>query len=159
MQIRRGKYKQHEVVRDNRKLLLQGYEPQALKYLLAHGFDFADLKFECEGVPTVRYLYAKKHREYRPDIYCISKRLIIEVKSEKTFGLLDNTPRGFSMNCAKALACHNSGFKYVCLILRKDGTRVYLPKNWPKMKKQDVLAAVKELNPLRGTGKMGLFQM
>lgn len=160
MHIIRGKYKQKEKTIEGRKLLLQGYEPQAITYLLEHGFEFSDLRFESENkVPVIRYKYANKFRNYFPDIYCISRRLIIEVKSEKTFGLLDNTRRGFSMNCAKALACRAAGFKYVCLVLRSDGSRIKLPKNWPRLQKQKVIEIVNDLNPERGTPAVGLFQL
>lgn len=157
--IASGKYKQRTVMLEGRRLLLQGYEPIALKYLLASGFKASDLRFECESVPIVRYKYGGKQRDYYPDIYCVSKRLIIEVKSEHTLGLLSNTKRGFSMTCAKAIACHKQGFKFCLLLMRKDGSRIWLPRNWAYMQKQELISAINILNPERGKGKVGLFQM
>lgn len=153
-----GKYKQHVVMLGNRRLVLQGYEPKALKYLLANGFAPEDLLFECENVPKIEYTYGGRKRVYLPDMYVPKRRLVIEVKSEHTLGLLSNTKRGFSMSCAKAIACHKKGFKYVCLLMARDGTRLRLPKNWAKMNKADLIKKIDELNPTRGKGVVGLFQ-
>lgn len=154
------KYKKKTFRLQNRVLQLQGYEPQAVNYLLANGFTEDQLFFECENrVPVVRYRYGNKFRDYYPDIYVPHRRLIIEVKSEKTMGLLDNTHRGFSMNCAKAKACSDAGFKFCLLLMTSDGQRLRMPKNWHKMNKAELNAKVSELNPRRGTPMRTLFSL
>ena len=156
---RKDKYKKRVVMLGTRRLELQGYEPQALMYLINTGFAAADIRCECESVPIIRYKYGKRFRDYFPDMYVPTKRLIIEVKSEFTLGLLSNTKRGFSMTCAKAIAAHKAGFKFALLLMKSDGTRLKMPKNWAYMKKAQLVQEINKLNPLRSTGKLGLFQM
>lgn len=154
------KYKKKTFRLTNRVLQLQGYEPQAVRYLLANGFTEDQLFFECENrVPVVRYKYGNRFRDYYPDIYVPSRRLIIEVKSEQTMGLRNNTHRGFSMNCAKALACKSAGFKFCLLLMTGDGKRIRMPKNWPKLSKAQLNDAIDELNPGRGTPMKTLFSL
>src|SRR5690606_1171841 len=84
------KYRQYEYDFYGRKLLLQGYEAQALEYLVAQGFDPADIKCECEfgdGL-RIRYKYASRVRTYMPDIFIARHNIIVEVKSKATMGLL-----------------------------------------------------------------------
>lgn len=154
-----GKYAKKIVSIEGRTLVVQGYEPMAIRYLLANGFAMPDLRTEKEGVPVIRYKYGKKFRDYYPDLYSISRRIIFEVKSEHTLGLLSNTKRGFSMTCAKAIACHERGYKFCLLLLTSRGQRLYLPKRWPYMKKQDLINEINKLNPDRGTPNAGLFQL
>lgn len=154
------KYKQHDCTVGDRKVKVQGYEPQAIKYLTEQlGIDPADIKCEAEfgDALRIRYKYRGKIRTYYPDIYIVSKRAIVEVKSSHTLGLLHNKQRGFSMTQAKAIACHEKGFKFLLLLLDQHGNRTKLPKGWPHMKKEEVIAAVERINPIRE--RVGLFQM
>jgi len=157
--MKKDKYKKRVVMLGTRRLELQGYEPQALTYLMNSGFKAEEIRCECETVPIVRYKYGNRFRDYYPDMYIAHRRLIVEVKSEHTLGLLSNTKRGFSMTCAKAIAAHKMGFKFVLLLMKSDGTRLKMPKNWAYMKKTQLNAEIDKLNPLRGTGKMNLFFM
>lgn len=142
-----GKYKQYDITFGGRKLKVQGYEPQALKYLTGElGVPASDIKCEVEGVPIIRYKYSGKNRDYFPDIYIISKRCIVEVKSHETLGLQSNKKRGWSMTCAKAIECHKRGFKFMLLLLDKHGNRYRMPKNWATMQKAECLAAIEEIN-------------
>jgi hypothetical protein len=138
------KYKQHKYVLGERTLMLQGYEPQALDYLLSQGFLAEDIRCEVEGtVPNIRYKYNKRMRTYIPDMYVLRRNLIIEVKSLATLGLLNNKRRGWSMTCAKALACHKAGYKFALLLMTAKGQRIHLPKNWAKKSKTSVKEWVK----------------
>lgn len=144
------KYKQHDAELGGRKIKVQGYERQALKYLTETlGFSPDDIRCEEEfgDALNIRYRYGGKMRTYYPDIYVVPKRLIVEVKSSHTLGLLHNKKRGWSMTCAKAIVCHKKGYKFMLLLLDKRGNRIRLPKNWPYMKKDECLAHVEKLNP------------
>ena len=140
------KYKQHRYVLGDRELMVQGYEPQALDYLLGRGFEADQIICEVEGgVPEIFYKYGKrKKRKYVPDMFIPDLNLIIEVKSISTLGLKYNKRRGWSMTCAKAIACHKQGYRFALLLMSADGQRLKMPKNWAKMKKEDVRQAVEE---------------
>ena len=157
---RQGKYKQYNYVLGNRCLKVQGYEPQALDYLTQQlGISSSDIRTECEfgDALNIRYKYSGKMRTYFPDIFIVSKRAIVEVKSSHTLGLLHNKKRGWSMTCAKAIACHKKGYKFMLLLLDPRGQRVRLPKNWPYMSKAECLSCVEDLNPKEESS--GLFQL
>lgn len=145
------KFKQYRYVLDDRELWVQGYEPQALNYLQKH-FKAEDILTEYEKkVPVIRYKYGKKHRDYIPDIYIRNHNIIVEVKSTHTLGLFHNKKRGWSMTCAKALACKERGYKFVLLLMEANGNRLKMPKNWPVMKKKECAEWVKENNRIKTT--------
>lgn len=139
------KFKQHTFNFHGRELVVQGYERQALTYLTeVLPFSPQDIKCECElnGVFKIRYKYSGKFRDYFPDMYVPKARLIVEVKSVHTLGLVHNKKRGWSMTCAKAIACHKKGYRFMLLLLNSRGERVMLPKNWAYMKKAECLQHV-----------------
>lgn len=145
-----SKYRQYDATIGDRNVKVQGYERQALKYLTGViGFSAEDIRCEEEfgDALKIRYTYGGKLRTYMPDIYVIPERLIVEVKSSHTLGLLHNKKRGWSMTCAKAIACHEKGFKFMLLLLDSRGNRIRLPKNWPRMQKAECLHQVERLNP------------
>jgi hypothetical protein len=135
------KYRQYEFEFHGRNLLVQGYERQALRYLVDQGFDPDDILTENEFGDTLnlRYQYRKRWRTYFPDIYIRNENIIVEVKSKHTLGLMGRKKRGWSMTCQKAIACHKRGFRFCLLLLNRKGDRIRLPKNWPYMKKQEVI--------------------
>lgn len=153
-----AKYRQYDCTIGDRKVKVQGYEPQAIRYLTDElGIQASDIRCEEEfgDALNIRYLYRNKMRTYYPDIYVISKRLIVEVKSVHTLGLLHNKQRGWSMTCAKAIACHKKGYRFILLLMDKRGRRLRMPKNWPYMKKEELLRIMPELNPV--DERVGLF--
>ena len=83
------RYKMKEYTFPSGKLVkVQGYEPYALDWLLNNHHLEEDIKTGIE-VPRIRYHDAnKKVHIYYPDIYIVSKNLIVEVKSIYT--LVDN---------------------------------------------------------------------
>lgn len=140
------KFRQYEYDFHGRKLVLQGYEAQGLEYLVAQGFDPQDIKTECEfgDALNIRYKYAGKWRSYMPDIFIRNHNIIVEVKSKSTMGLLNQKKRGWSMNQAKAKACHARGYRFCVLLMTDSGKRIPLPKNWPLMKKDECLRIMRE---------------
>ena len=145
------KFKQYRYTLGGRELWVQGFEPQALDYLQNY-FKVEDILTEYENkVPVIRYKYSGKHRDYIPDIFIRNHNIIVEVKSTHTLGLFHKKKRGWSMTCAKALACKERGYKFALLLMEANGNRLKLPKNWPKMKKEDVAYWVKEHNRIKTT--------
>lgn len=141
------KYRQYTYEFYGRTLTLQGYEAQALEYLVEKGgFDSSLIKTECEfgNQLNIRYKYGGKMRTYMPDIFITRHNIIVEVKSKSTMGLLNKKKRGWSMNQAKAIACHKRGFKFCVLLMTDSGKRIPLPKNWPYMKKDECLRIMRE---------------
>jgi hypothetical protein len=142
------KYKTYDYEFYGRKLSVQGYERQALEYLVSSGFRPSDILTECEfgdGL-KIRYKYRGRVRTYMPDIFIRGENIIVEVKSKSTLGLLNNKRRGWSMTCQKAIACHKRGFRFCLLLLTSSGKRIRLPKNWPYMRKQDVIDYLEDQN-------------
>lgn len=137
-----------EVALGSRVVRVQGYEPQALRYMVDEmGFDPDDIVVESEGgVPTIPYKVKTRQRRYYPDMYIKSDNAIIEVKSAYTMGL--GTTRKhktwWNMNCAKAKACHAQGFKFAVLVMAADGTCTRLPKRWAYMPVKLVMQKLKE---------------
>ena len=146
-QKRSEKYKQYHYEFYGRQLLVQGYERQALEYLVEKGgFDPADIKTESEmgNALNIRYKYGKRWRTYMPDIFIRNHNIIVEVKSKATMGLLNNKKRGWSMNKAKAKACQERGFKFCVLLMTGSGKRIPLPKRWMFMQKDECLRIMRE---------------
>jgi len=153
------KFRQYETTIGDRHVKVQGYEPQAIRYLTDElGLEASDIRCEEEfgNALNIRYKYRKKMRTYYPDLFVISKRLVVEVKSTHTLGLHGNKQRGWSMTCAKAIACHKKGFRFMLLLMDKKGNRLRMPKNWPYMKKEELLSIMPELNPVEE--RVGLFE-
>ncbi len=141
------KFRTYNHVFYGRELKLQGYEAHALTYLVdTLGVNPSDIVCECENdfaaTLNIRYKYAGKQRTYIPDAYIKSKRVVIEVKSVHTLGLLSNKKRGWSMNCAKAKAVKARGLNIILLLMQDDGSRIPLPKGWYNMKKAEVLSHI-----------------
>lgn len=141
------KFRTYKHVFFGRELTLQGYEKQALNYLV-HELKIApsDILCECEtdfkAVLNLRYKYAGEWRHYIPDIYIKSKRTVVEVKSVHTLGLLHKKKRGWSMTCAKARAVKEHGYSIILLLLDDSGRRIKMPKGWYDMKKEQVVKAL-----------------
>lgn len=140
------KYKQYHYQFFGRQLLVQGYERQGLDYLVAAGFNPADILTEGEfgdGL-RLRYKYRKRIRTYMPDMFIRTENIIVEVKSVVTMGLKGRKKRGWSMNQAKAIACHKRGYRFCILLMTGSGKRIPLPKNWAYMKKDECLRIMRE---------------
>jgi len=138
------KFRQYRYNFHGRALTLQGYEKQALEYLTKTlKIDPKDIVCECENdfkaTLNIRYKYRGEWRHYIPDMYIVSRRTVIEVKSIHTLGLLGNKKRGWSMTCAKAKATREKGYGIILLLMQDDGTRIQMPKGWYDMSKADVV--------------------
>ena len=106
---------------------VQGYEPQALKWLTkVHGVRARDIV--CgSGVPLIPYKVKGVHRTHYPDFYVPSTNTLYEVKS--TWTLLAQN-KEWSTILAKRSHAKAMGYKYVILLMTQDGVRLKLPKQW-----------------------------
>jgi hypothetical protein len=135
-----GSYRTIE--KDGREIRLRGKEHIALDWILKHDkFDLDDLEFDADGtVPKIDYLqengaYRNTTRYYKPDMYVSKKNLLIEVKDFRTLGLehvffYKTAAELWTINCAKAKACLDKGFKFRMMLFNRDNERVRLPVKW-----------------------------
>lgn len=99
---------------------LEGYESQALDILLKEGWQPNEVVTQESGlVPTITYFYKGKVRKHYPDFYIPEENLIIEVKSNGTFGL--NNKELFEKNKAKRKAAIKQGFRYEFIVIYQKG--------------------------------------
>ncbi len=94
---------------------LQGYEPQAIKYIDQNlDVDISKLQ-HGRDVPTINYTFDGKNRVYIPDFYYPPTNTIFEVKSTYTYNV------AIELNTAKAEATKAAGYNYTILILTDGG--------------------------------------
>lgn len=142
-----GYFKKKKVIVDGISYNLQGFEPQALTYMLGRGAKAKYIVSEiCEGKPVLKYRFEGKERTFIPDFFHSSKNRIVEVKSKWTLGLTKKPGGPFKCNAAKAKAAINAGYDFLMLVMCKDGSRIELPEGWYNMSKNRVIRLVKELN-------------
>jgi hypothetical protein len=127
--LKKSSYKKKEyTLPSGKKIDLMGYEHFAVRDLLNMGFLEGDII--TEDVPIIDYISDDgKCRCYHPDIYIISKNLLIEVKSPFTF------TKNYSVNMRKSKASLDSGYNFEFWIYDKYGNRVpenNLETNLPK---------------------------
>lgn len=137
----RGRFTNKVIEIAGTKVRAQGYEPQALAWLLEHkNLAMRDLVLDSSGkVPVIPYKSRKRNRRYYPDIFIPQQNRIIEVKSTYTLGLLNGI--GWKRNQDKAKACIDLGYQFTLMLMSANGTRYWLPKNWYEMTRKDVLIA------------------
>lgn len=114
---------------NNIEVKVQGYEPQAIQYLINRGIKESEINVFSSGkIPKIPYKLQGKDHMYLPDI-CVNKT-IYEVKSARTlFG-------AFNRNKAKAKACIKKGYNFNILFGLNFGDWVKiikLPKLWYTM--------------------------
>jgi hypothetical protein len=111
----RFKYKEHSYGgRDFTHL--QGYEPQAIEYLVEEmGYDVNDI--ETYSGSSISYYMDGDRRRYHPDLYIAKDDLVIEVKCEYTY------ENNLDMNISKAKACRKK-HKFLCIIFDNKGVKV-----------------------------------
>ncbi len=124
-----------------REFQTQGYEHYSLPGLVDR-FGISQIVTGCdENRLRVGYEFDDTPAQYTPDFYVPRARLIVEVKSVGTFGLMKDTyaeffgPNVFYRNATKAATCLAQGYEFELHLYKKqDGvpTRIdhLLPDNW-----------------------------
>lgn len=137
---KRGRtYKVKEVSLAGSTLRLQGYEEQAIKWLMRNkNLKVDSIVTESTGsVPRVAYKVGSRTRYYYPDMHLPKSNRIIEVKSLHTLGIL--TGKKWYSNQMKAKACLAEGYKFTLLLMTAKGQRIWLPPDWYKRSRASVL--------------------
>lgn len=104
---------------------LQGYEPNAIRYLISEGLSPKVIKAHPSFDETLTWIDEEgvKH-SYFPDLL-VNKRHIIEVKSSYTF---NGTPEMIYRNKKKRQACLERGFKFTFLVFSSDRSQRLLKR-------------------------------
>lgn len=141
---RYGSFERKIVKIAGRRYSLQGFEPQALQYMIDRGANPKNIAADVsQGKPTFKYKFEGKIRTYIPDFYHTTKNRVIEVKSVWTFGLSPSQGSGpFKKNAAKARAAIAAGYNFLLILMDREGNRLQLPEGWYNMKLKDVQLAL-----------------
>jgi len=143
-----GYFTKKNVTVDGVTRKLQGFEPQALQYMIERGANPKYIISEVrEGKPTFKYRFEGTTRTFIPDFYHVTKNRIVEVKSKWTLGLtkkLDGGP--FKKNAAKAKAVIDEGYDFILLLIDRKGDRIRLPEDWYNMSKAQVIRTINSEN-------------
>lgn len=145
-----NKRKRHELTLGSRTVLVDGFEPDAIAWLLSQGIKADEILTEREGVPRFQYRFKNGVYGYRPDLLVKSKT-IVEVKSEITAGLLGDfysKPAAYLYYSMRAKAKSVNGeFEFRLLIMSKTTKcPLRLPKNWTSLSHTQFKREVKKLN-------------
>ncbi|ADB04025.1 MutH/Vsr/archaeal HJR-like endonuclease [Marseillevirus marseillevirus] len=91
--------------------ICQGFEPLALQLLLDEGIDEQDILSPSEQGIKIPYEFQGKSHMYHPDIFVPSLNLLIEVKSDWTFGGCGGKKKDEAERTLKKLAaCREQGY-------------------------------------------------
>lgn len=138
-----------------RSVKVQGYEDDALRYLLRCGVNPSKLAVSKEeGVPNIAYTWQKRERMYWPDFYHVEKNIIVEVKSLFTLLSVD-----FKKTCAKAKACLDQGYRFKLLLVIRDSKAVRvltLPASWMYWSQSKAIQWIIDKHPSTETRIKGL---
>lgn len=112
-------YRHYDYQLGNRKIRVQGYEPYALDWLITEAGISPKNIYAGRGssVPTVKYKFRGKTHTYHPDIYLDNRNMLIEVKSWYTYKC------SYELNRTKRRAAKRAGFRFMFLVMNRDGTR------------------------------------
>ena len=104
---------------------LQGYEPQAVRYLVrVLGVDPKDIACgDDPRLPSFRYELGGKIKVYHPDIFLVSKRLVIEVKGAYTYSV------SLKRNRIKRNVVLDAGYRFKFFIFDPVTKKPMSPKN------------------------------
>lgn len=129
---------------DGIKFVVQGFEPRLLKKL-AKKYGAENVICGKNNVRRFYYRFKGKQSSYYPDFMIKGTKLVYEVKSLATLGLLPDRycffgEDVFERNQAKAKAVERQGFKFRLRLYRDKVSKLKVPANWHALTKQ-LLAA------------------
>lgn len=105
--------------------ICQGFEPLALQLLLDEGIKEQDILSPSEQGIKILYEFQEKKRMYHPDIFVPSLNLLIEVKSDWTFGGCGGKKKDEEEKTLKKLsACREQGYNTRLYIFGKNNKLV-----------------------------------
>nr|WNL49837.1 endonuclease [Marseillevirus sp.] len=105
--------------------ICQGFEPLALQLLLDEGIKEQDILSPSEQGIKILYEFQEKKRMYHPDIFVPSLNLLIEVKSDWTFGGCGGKKKDEAEKTLKKLStCREQGYNTRLYIFGKNNKLV-----------------------------------
>ena len=108
------------IFKSGRTVLVQGYEPFALRLLERLGLPDKRIIVGQKMVPIIRYSDENgKLRQHFPDIYINKHNHLIEVKSKFTF------EKNIDRNLAKKNGAESLGYNYTIWIFNKNGKLIH----------------------------------
>lgn len=132
-----SRFEKKEYKLGRRIVTVQGFEDAALDWLLKNTSRKAKhITVSSEHkIPVIIYRYQGKDRKHYPDIMVLKtcgEHLLIEVKSEWTFGLLNdgNSAEWLKRNRQKIRAALNAGYDYRFMVFNSKRELVKLPIKW-----------------------------
>jgi len=114
LKAQKSGYKLKTVYIADRLFTVQGYEPQAIEYLVSKGILVDKIKTGLD-VPVIPYVYKNKNKKYFPDFFISENNIIYEVKSLYTYTI------NKKINKLKAEATAAAGYKHITLIFDNNG--------------------------------------
>lgn len=116
--INRYKFKSC-IINDRKFSRLQGYEPQAISYMIdTYGYDVYDIE-TSKLVPSIRYKLDNKNKVYHPDMYIPKDNLVVEVKCKYTY------ENDLYKNIAKRKSTIAKGFNFLTIIYTNKGDDIF----------------------------------
>jgi predicted DNA-binding protein YlxM (UPF0122 family) len=114
-----NRYKFKSCIINGRKFSrLQGFEPQAITYLIDnYEYDVYDIE-TSKLVPSIRYKLDNKNKVYHPDMYIPKDNLIVEIKCKYTY------ENDLGKNIAKRESTISKGFNFLTIIYSNNGKDV-----------------------------------
>lgn len=108
------------IFQSGRTILVQGYEPFALRLLERYGISDKHIITGQKMVPIIHYSdETGKLRKHYPDIYINKYHYLIEVKSKFTF------EKNIERNLAKKEGAEKLGYNYNIWIFNKNGKLIH----------------------------------
>ena len=101
-----------------REVILQGFEPHILEYMLGSGWKEEEFQFDITQRPIIKYKDEEgKNHSYYMDFYLPKNKLVVEVKSLWT---LCGTLAMAKITEAKRKACIAAGYTFMLLVWDKN---------------------------------------
>lgn len=110
-------YKYKTVAIEGVLFKVQGFEPQAIRYLINSGVLVDNIKYG-KDVPRIKYVYNTKNKVYYPDLFVKQNNTIYEVKCKYTY------EQHKKKNIAKAKATAAIGYTHITLIYDNKGEKL-----------------------------------
>lgn len=116
---------------NKKPIYIQGYEPQALKWLRDNTNLEANqiIAGDYKKIPIINYFNKNpgRQRKYYPDFYIPDRNIIVEVKSSWSF-LINKLI--FENIKLKRKAVLKEGYKFRLMVMTGRGYKIKIPKNW-----------------------------
>ena len=98
---------------------LQGYEPQAIVYMVEQMNIPIEDVYHGKQVPHISYNFNNKSKTYFPDLFVPTTNTLYEVKSTYTYNNM------LEINKAKRQAAINAGYNHITIVFEQDAKTIH----------------------------------